>query len=393
MAILHVVQYSLPEMPCGYSLRTQAIVREQAARGLDPVVLTSPRHPRGPESEVGGVRHYRCAPERPGRSVWLRDRERVTRLASRIEEIAAARGDLRALHAHSPLLCGLAARRAARRLGLPMIYEVRGLWEEGLRRSGLPARVRYRLARWMEVSLARAADAVVVISRGLKQEFVRRGVPEAKLHIVGNGVDPRVFSPRTPSPEWRARRDLSDGPVLLYLGALRAYEGVDLLLAAFPDVRRHHPQAQLLIVGDGEARGELAAQEDPAAGIHVLPPAPHEDTPEYYAAADLVVYPRRATRAAELVTPLKPLEAMAMGKTIVASDVGGLRELLTEGETARLFPAGSAEALVRACRELLSDEAARRRLGERARQVAVEQYDWRNVVARYLEVYRAAGMR
>jgi glycosyltransferase involved in cell wall biosynthesis len=177
--------------------------------------------------------------------------------------------------------------------------------------------------------------------------------------------------------------------MLLYLGALREYEGLELLVEAFPLIRRQHPAAQLVLVGDGEARARIAACLGD--GVYLLPPIPHEETPRAYAAADVVVYPRLSDRATERVTPLKPLEAMAMGKAIVASDVGGLRELLADGETARLFPAGSGEACARACVDLLAEATARARLGRAAREAAL-RYDWGTVVPRYLEVYRRLGI-
>jgi len=396
MAVLHIVQYSLPQIMAGYTVRTQAIVREQQGLGLDPVVLTSPRHPSEAEEEVEGIPHYRCRQEQPGRSRWLRDAARVRNLAARVEELAAARGDVRLLHAHSPVLCGLAALRASRRLGLPIVYEVRGLWEEGIRGPGSSlARWARRLgARAMETRVCRRAGAVVAISEGLRQEFLRRGAPAARVYVITNGVDLRRFSPRAPSRGWRTGHGLTEGPLILYLGALREYEGVRLLVEAFAEIGEHHPAAQLLVIGEGEARAGIEAQARARGGpIHVLPAVPHEETPDCYAAADLLVYPRLSNRATERVTPLKPLEAMAMGKAIVASDVGGLRELLADGETARLFPAGSVTALAQACCDLLGDEQARARLGGRAREVALARYDWRAIVPGYLAVYQAAGLR
>lgn len=392
--MLHIVQYSLPQMLTGYTVRTQAIVREQRELGFDPVVVTSPRHPSDREEEVEGVFHHRCPPERRGRSAWLRDAARVRALTSRIQEIAALRGDIGLLHAHSPALCGIAALRAGRRLGLPVVYEVRGLWEVILRGRGplLAWWPRYQMVRVAETRVCQAADAVVTISDGLRQEFVDRGVPGRSVHVIENGVDPRVFVPREVPMSWRGERSLAQGPLILYLGGLRKYEGIGLLCDAFPAVQQRHPAAQLLIVGDGEAREYVEARARASSSrIHLLPPIPHRETPDYYAAADLVAYPRLSDPATERVTPLKPLEAMAMAKAIVASDVGGLQELLCDRETARLFAAGSAAAFAEVCCELLADKGAQRQLGENARKVACTRFDWRVVVPKYREVYRAAG--
>lgn len=394
MAVLHIAQYSLPSISSGYTIRTQAIAREQQALGLEPAVLTSPRHPSSQDERVEGIMHYRCRPESGRGSVWLRDAARVRELAARIEEVVAARGDVQLLHAHSPVLCGTAALGAGRGLGLPVVYEIRGLWEEAAVR-GAPWRrwmPRYRIARAWETRVCRAADAVVALSDGLRREFLARGVAEDRIHIVPNGVDPRVFHPREGVASWRAAHGLSEGPVILYMGALRNYEGVDLLIEAYSKVQEHHPTAQLLIVGDGEAKERIRERvQSGGAGMRLSPIVPHEETPWYYAAADVVAYPRLSDRATERVTPLKPLEAMAMGRAIVASDVGGLRELLGDSESARLFPAGSREALASALIELIEDDEGRRALGENARRAALQRYDWRAIVPGYVTIYRAVG--
>ncbi|MFB3879852.1 MAG: glycosyltransferase family 4 protein [Armatimonadota bacterium] len=391
MAILHVVQFALPEVSSGYTIRTAAILKQQKALGMDPVVLTSPRQPSGSESIQNGVACYRSGPEPRTRLVWLRDSARVRAVARRIEEIAKERGDLKLLHAHSPVLCGMAALRAGRALGLPVVYEVRGLWEEAMPRHWS---VRYRMARAMETRVCRRADGVVTISEGLKREFVGRGVREAKVHVVPNGVDAEQFRPMAADAQWRAERQLGDGPLVVYLGALRGYEGVDLAMEAMPRVRERFPRARLIVVGEGQAGPMLEARaREMGDGVALLPPVAHAEVARWYAVADVVVYPRRSTRATQLVTPLKPLEAMAMGKAVVASDVGGLLELIRDGETGRLFPAESVSALAEAIIELLADEALRTRLGERASRWAREERDWRSIVPRYQEVYEAAGMR
>ena len=391
---MHVVQYSLPEITSGYTIRTQAIVRQQEALGLHPLVLTSPRHPAEDFAELDGVPHYRCRTEGTPRGTWLRDTHRVRSLADRIVELAEQRADIQVLHAHSPVLCGMAGLRAARRLGLPLVYEVRGLWEEAMLR-GAPWRrfsPRYLLARRLETAVARRAPAVVAISEGLRREFIARGIAAGRVEVVTNGVDPARFAPASPVPGWRREHGLGPGPLVLYLGALRDYEGADLLLEAFPHIRAQHPDAQLLLVGDGDARDRVAERiRSLGQGALLLASVAHDAVEGFYAAADLVVYPRLSTKATELVAPLKPLEAMAMGRAIVASDVGGLRELLTDGESAELFPAGSAAALAAACNRLLGDEQRRQALGRNARRIAVERFDWRRIVARYGEVYRAAA--
>jgi PEP-CTERM/exosortase A-associated glycosyltransferase len=394
VAILHIVQYSLPEVSSGYTFRTHAIAMEQRSRGLGPIVATSPRHPGAGETELDGIPYLRCQPEQPARSPWLRDLRRVRTLATRIVEIAADRGDIRLLHAHSPMLCGMAALRAARRLGLPIVYEARGLWEEAIaeRAAGRRLHPRYLLARAFELRVCRQASAVVAISEGLRGHLISRGLPAEHVWVIPNGVDAGAFAPRTPPPGFRRSLGLGEGPLVLYLGALRRYEGLETLLDAWPTITARVPTAHMVIVGDGEHRSRIGERAKTLApSVVILPPVPHDAVGDFYAAADVVVYPRLSTPATEIVTPLKPLEAMAMGKAILASDVGGLRELLTDGGTARLVRAGSPAALAETCVELLSDAELRDRLGRRAREHVIAHHQWRQVGERYCDLYASVA--
>ena len=238
--------------------------------------------------------------------------------------------------------------------------------------------------------MCRSADSVVAMSEGLRRDLQHRGIRGDKITVVPNGVDTEAFAPREASAQERSGLGLPDGPLVLYLGAVRQYEGVDVLLRAIGSVRARMPQARLVIIGAGEATQQIASlAADCGEGVTVRPAVPHESVADFYAAADVVVYPRLSTRVTELVTPLKPLEAMAMAKAIVASDVGGLREILTDRTTARLVPPGSAETLAGAIVELLEDDSERRRLGEAARRTVSRGSTWRQVVKRYMKVYES----
>mgnify|MGYP005841801957 CR=1 FL=1 len=395
VAILHITQFSLPEITSGYTLRTHAIATGQRARGLDLVVLTSPRHPSAQEAILDGVPYLRCHPERGGESLWRRDLRRVRELAACILDIASSRGDIALVHAHSPVICGLAALRAAGRLDVPVVYEVRGMWEQAIvehaRLRSLD--LRYRVARALEMRVCHRANAVVAICEGLRRHLVGRGLPASRVQLMPNGVDTGVFAPRAATAASARALGIGDGPLVLYLGAIRRYEGLEVLLDAWPSVAARVADARLVVVGEGEERARIAARVQllsPAAMM--LPPVAHGAVGDYYAAAELVVYPRLSTPATEAVTPLKPLEAMAMAKAIVASDVGGLRELLADGETARLVPPGSAPALAEACVRLLSDPEQRRRLGANARARVVGHHQWVQIVERYLDLYRSLGV-
>jgi glycogen(starch) synthase len=397
MRILHVLDHSLP-VHSGYTFRTRAILREQHRLGWETIHLTSPKHPEGVglEEEAAGWLFHRTPP-RTGRLATMPLVGELTLMAAlerRIIELAEqTRPDL--LHAHSPALNGRAAIRAGRRLGIPVVYEVRAFWEDaavdhGTARDG---DVRYRASRALETWVLRRAAAVTCICEGLRREIVARGVPEQRVTVIPNGVDLEAFRPVAHDGSLGRALGLGEGPVLGFLGSFYGYEGLDLAVDALAILRRKVPGAQLLLVGGGVQEQNLRSQ----ASGHGLNGAviftgrvPHQEIDRYYAVVDLLVYPRRSKRITELVTPLKPLEAMAMERLVVASDVGGHRELIRDGETGRLFRAGDAGDLAVVVLELLQDRSAWPRYHAAGRRFVAEERSWPLIAARYRKVYADA---
>jgi PEP-CTERM/exosortase A-associated glycosyltransferase len=263
--------------------------------------------------------------------------------AARLHElIGALRPDI--LHAHSPVLNGLPALWAARRARLPLVYEVRALWEDaavdlGHARTG---NLRYRTTRALETWLLRRADAVVTLCQAMRAEIVGRGVAPGRIAVVPNAIDPADF-PATAvrDPSLVDSLGLAGRRVLGFIGSFYHYEGLDLLLAALPQIRAALPQAALLLVGGGpeEARLQrLAGELGLGDAVRFTGRVPHGQVRRYYDLVDFFVYPRRSIRLTELVTPLKPLEAMAEGRIVLASDIGGHRELIRDNQTGFLFP-------------------------------------------------------
>jgi PEP-CTERM/exosortase A-associated glycosyltransferase len=384
MTVLHILDHSVPVMS-GYSTRSRNIVAVQRQLGLRPVVLTSPKHPApGPlREEREGVIYYRT-PGPAGSPLGL-----MRRLAPRIAQVARAEGAT-VLHAHSPVLNGLPALRAARRLGIPLVYEARAFWEDaavdhGTTREGS---LRYRLTRALETFLFRRADRVVVIAERMREEITRRGVDPGRIAVVGNGVDVDRFRP-VPRDTVLAQRLGLDGDLVFgFIGSFYRYEGLRFLVDALPALRARVPGARLLLVGGGE--DEAALREATARSRdHVLMPGqvPYEAVRDYYSVIDVFVCPRRRMRLTELVTPLKPLEAMAMARPVLASDVGGLAELIEHGATGLLFRAEDAGSLVAQAGALASSRDLRDSIGRAARSHVERERSWSRVVSRYLEIY------
>jgi PEP-CTERM/exosortase A-associated glycosyltransferase len=399
LRILHIFDHSIP-LHSGYSFRSRAILREQRARGWDTLQLTSAKHHETDDpgmdgvEEVDGLRFHRTAPGRLRRVPVLNQVDVVSGLARRIEEIEREeRLDL--LHAHSPSLNGLAALRARRRTGRPVVYEVRAFWEDAAVDHGACRQGdwRYRLGRALETRVLRAADHVTCICEGLRGEIVARGIAADRVTVIPNAVDIEDFTViKSRDAELEAALALRDARVLGFIGSFYAYEGLDLLLDALPAMLRRAPDVRLLLVGGGEREAALRAKAA-ALGVadRVIFPGrvPHHDVPRYASLVDVFVFPRLPMRLTNLVTPLKPLEAMAMGKLVLASDVGGHRELIADGHTGRLFRAGDVDDLVGVTLKVLGSPASWEDYAQAGRAFVERERHWKASVARYEDVYRS----
>jgi len=397
MRILHILDHSLPSHS-GYSFRTLAILREQRARGWETLQLTTPRHGHASVDveDVDGWRFHRTAM----RTNWLSKAPGVVFLqemaatARRIEALSATfRPDI--LHAHSPVLNALPALRVGRRLGIPVVYELRALWEDAAvdHRTTTEGSFRYRASRGLETFALRHADHITTICGGLKAEVEARGVASSRITVIANAVDIGEFQFGA-EPDAILRTELGlDGKIVLgFAGSFYAYEGLDLLLEAAALLAPRHPELRVLLVGGGPqepALKELAAKRELAGRVIFAGRVPHDRVQQYYGLIDVLAYPRRRMRLTEIVTPLKPLEAMAQGRMFVASDVGGHRELIRDGETGFLFPAGDAGALAHAIESVLGRRDEWPRLQAQARRFVETERTWSRSVAHYADVYGA----
>lgn len=392
MKILHVLDHSIP-LHSGYTFRTAAILREQRKLGWETFHLTSPKHkdPKGLEESVDGLHFYRTpytASKLPGISEW----GLMGALTRRLEGIAReVRPDV--LHAHSPALNAIPALRVGRRLGIPVVYEVRAFWEDAAvdhgtaRENGL----RYRLTRALETYAFNRVDHVTTICEGLRRDIISRGIPENRVTVIPNAVDAEKFTVGG-NPDEKLKDDLGLKAcrVLGFIGSFYAYEGLDLLLNAYPEIHAQASDVRVLLVGGGVQEDNLKAQAR-RLGIEsqvvFTGRVPHEQVQRYYDLVDLLVYPRLSMRLTELVTPLKPLEAMAQGRLLVASDVGGHKELIRHGETGWLFSAGDPHALAQTVLDTLDHEELWSQVRATGRDYVESERNWPVSVARYQEVY------
>jgi PEP-CTERM/exosortase A-associated glycosyltransferase len=398
MRVLHILDHGLP-LQSGYVYRTLGILRAQREFGWDSAHLTSPK--QGPcaqlEETVDGWM-FRRTPARRTQVLGISlgqhlsvVRATATRLAELIPEI---KPDI--LHAHSPVLNALAALWVGRRFDLPVVYEVRALWEDaaidhGAVRRGGP---RYRASRLLETAALKRAQAIVTISQGLRGEIVDRGIMPDKITVVPNAVDPSRFRPpERPDPELAETYRTSGRVVIGYVGSFYGYEGLDLLLEALPRFLRGRVDVKVLLVGGGreEARLRMLCERNGLAErVTFTGWVPQDEVARYYSLMDVLVYPRRSTRLTELVTPLKPLEAMAQERLVLASNIGGHRELIADGETGFRFTADDPEDLIRRLDELIARRDLWPGIRARARDFVERERTWQAVVARYEDAYDRA---
>jgi len=401
LRILHVFDHSIP-LQSGYTFRSLAILREQRAQGWDTHHLTTPRHDaNGADEETVDGWHFHRTPVRngfPARAPVARELAEMRATMQRLADLVARlRPDV--LHAHSPVLNAIPALRVGRRFALPVVYEVRAFWEDAAVDHGTTAEgsLRYRATRGLETYALRRADHVTTICDGLREDIVRRGLPADKVTVIPNAVDADTFAFGAPADTaLRRQLGLDRATVIGFVGSFYAYEGLDLLITALPAILARRPDARVLLVGGGPqeaALRSLARELGVADKVVFTGRVPHADVPRYYSIVDVLAYPRHSMRLTELVTPLKPLEAMAQGHLLVASDVGGHRELIRHGETGELFRAGSAPALAEAILALLERRERWPALRARGRAFVEAERTWAASVARYAPIYRALAER
>ncbi|MEG8029608.1 TIGR04063 family PEP-CTERM/XrtA system glycosyltransferase [Sphingomonas aerolata] len=391
MRILHILDHGLP-LQSGYTFRTRAILKAQEARGWTVAAVTGQRH--GPAAaaveSVDGLTFYRTPATR--RSGPLGEIAGIRAFARRIEAaVDAFRPDI--LHAHSPVLDALAGLIVARRRKLPLVYEIRAFWEDAAvgNGTGTEGSLAYRTTRALETWAVGRADGVAVICEGLRDDLIARGIDGGKIMVSPNGVDLTVFGAVPPRDDALAATLGLDGrDVVGFIGSFYDYEGLDDLIAAMPALVAARPDARLLLVGGGPMADALAAQAaaSPVAGaIHFVGRVPHADVERYYGLIDILAYPRKRMRLTDLVTPLKPLEAMAQGRMVAASDVGGHRELIRDGDTGTLFPPDDPPAIAAALAGMFDDRADWPSRRQRARAFVERDRNWSSNILRYEPLY------
>lgn len=401
MKIIHIFDHSFP-LQDGYSARSLAILQGQKKRDWEVFPLTGTRQDSISEQAelLYGINFYRTINKnsifskipvvKQIWSIWLV----YKRLISLIED---NRPDV--LHAHSPALNGIAAIYAGRRFHIPVVYEVRAFWEDAAVDQGTSTSQgwRYKMTRSLENYVFRNVQQVTAICEGLKNEIENRLVFSDLVTVVPNAVEfERFCKPLPPDSELISKFELTEGHTIGFIGSFYDYEGLDLAIRAMPCLLDKYQNIKLLLVGSGlqyQNLRKLVVELKLESKVLFTGKVPFSEVERYYSVIDILVYPRKQLRLTNLVTPLKPLEAMAQQKIFVASDVGGHRELIKNGETGILFKAEDINSFIISVNMLLSSKELQDKIRKNGLDFVKNDRNWPRSIEKYEKVYKTACHR
>ncbi|MFH1563681.1 MAG: TIGR04063 family PEP-CTERM/XrtA system glycosyltransferase [Nitrospirota bacterium] len=398
MKILHVLDHSLPYIS-GYSIRSNYIVECEKKIGITPSVITSPKHITNSDAEeiINGITYYRTMfsenkLDRFGNKIpFIREFLLMKCLRKRMFNLLK-NNSFDIIHAHSPSLCGIPALLVAKKYKIPIIYEIRALWEEAAIESGRFRKnsFKYQISKFIEKNLFQKVDVITTICQGLKDNLIQRGIKEDKIFVIPNCVDTSKFVPQQKDKELIEKYQLQDKIVLGFIGSFYKFEGLEYLIRAVPNILKEYKDIKILLIGEGEDKEslkEITQRIGVKDNIFFIGKISHDQILKYYSIIDILVYPRINTPLTNIVTGLKLLEAMSMEKVVVASDVGGNKELIKDKITGILFKAEDVEDLSTKLITIIKDTGLRNQLGKSARNDMISNRDWDKTVLKYKDIY------
>jgi glycosyltransferase involved in cell wall biosynthesis len=403
MKVLFVMENSVPIENAGCPIRNRYVMEHLKAQGFEIAGLTSPFMQVLPgqiiegSEIIHGIRYYRSQYLNTVDGVsnlllrWVKRYfmfKHYTRLLERI--CKEEKPDV--IHAITSYLNGNAACKVGQKLGIPVVYEIRSI-------AGSTAAVvdrkshesfKYQTVWKLDKKAMLTADRVAPLSNVLKNELIRRGIPSDKMDVVHNVVDTEMFVPQASSSEIVKKYNLQNKLVIGFIGSLRNIEGLEILVRAAPKITNKYPYVSFMIVGEGaelENLKVLARKEKVIEHFVFTGLVPHSQVVNYYSVIDIFALPRVNALVNNTVSPLKPLEIMAMGKVVVASDVGGLAEPIQEGKTGILFKAQDVSDLADKIIQLIGDEGKRDEIGKEARNWVIQNRNVDMLTEQYIPIY------
>lgn len=407
--IAYIASQCMPYTTSGYAIRTHGLTSSLKAKGYDVSVLARHSYPvdrhdfRGTnvsnQVEIDNVTYNFTGIKRTQHTINYSDVFNFTRLRKyefQLEksiENYAIENKCAILHSASNFVVGYANSRVAKKLGLTSIYEIRGFWHltQATKKQGYIGSEHYNLSEQFEIEAAKQSDYVFTITQALKEILVENGVQESKIHVLPNAVDASKFKLMEKNKELEKELNFQNKVVIGYIGSFVDYEGLDLLLEACALLKDNHGDIfKLLLVGDGEMMQQLRRTVqflDLQEQVIFTGRIPHDEVQRYYSLIDIAPLPRKGLRVCELVSPLKPFEAMASGKVLITSSVQALAEIVDDGKTGLIFEKDNAKDLARKLDMVLLDANLRKKIGETANQWVLENHSWDVISKRVTDIY------
>ena len=397
--VAYMLNNSLPYTQSGYTIRSHEVLKGVQNAGLSVAAVTRTGYPTlvgkwcpGPVQIVDGIKYVRHLPARLERTPSARLDQQLTYL---LEFLRAT--DAKILHTTTHFVNGLVARKAAETLGIPWVYEVRGMLEDtwaSAHPEGFGTAIKsekYIWFRQIETEVAKSADRIVTLGATMADSLVARGVPSERISVVPNGVGENVVNAQMTRSPQEVRETLGISQAGFWVGAAASivdYEGFDTLIEAISLVRAKGEDVRLLLVGDGVALPALKEM----ARLHDVPAVfpgrvPQALAHELVQALDLYCIPRRDDPVCRLVTPLKPVEAAGLSRPVLLSDVPGLVEALPSNARTTVKP-GYPEAWAEAIVELQHDIDLRCALSTRGREWVEQTASWSKRVEHIVATYQ-----
>ena len=403
--VLYLVHMSLPFESAGYCTRTHGLLTNLLNSNQELVVQSRYGYPL----DKGKLRHLTPDDVQPRMEIdgltYCFDRDQdlgigdpdergyIHRAAQQLVEHALVEQPA-LIQAASNHVNGAIGLKAARALGLPFVYEVRGLWHMSRvsRQPHFLHHCEYQAMDEAELAVCKEADTVLAITHAVRYYLIDKGVDSSKIFVLPNGVDSHRFQPVTEDNNLREELGLTDGPVIGYVGSFVGYEGLDLLVDAFAKLVEHRPDANLLLVGDGDTKAALEKQVNRLGldeRVVFTGRVSHDDVERYHSLIDIAPFPRTPDIVCEFISPLKPFESMAMGQLVIASDVAALKEIIVDGENGRLFKKGDSHSLYEVLNDVLGDDQLCQRLASAGTEWVRANRDWKTL-ATYLSFVHAS---